>query len=62
MAKLWPWSLVIFVVWTLGQIPFGYFFNDLLKSIMFFGVGLILAMLPVSVYTAYAHDVVVKSI
>ena len=58
VAKLWPWPLVIFVVWTLGQIPFGYFFNDLLKSIMFYGIGLILTMLPVSVYTAYARDVV----
>jgi hypothetical protein len=58
VARLWPWPLVIFVVWTLGQIPFGYFCNDLLKSIMFYGIGLILTMLPVSVYNAYAHDVV----
>lgn len=61
VAKLWPWPLVIFVVWTLGQIPFGYFFNDLLKSIMLYGIGLILTMLPVSVYTAYTHDVVEQS-
>jgi hypothetical protein len=55
-ARLWPWPLVIFLVWVLGQFPFGYFFNDLLKSIMYFGMLLILTSLPLSVYTAYAHD------
>jgi hypothetical protein len=56
-ARLWPWPLVIFMVWILGQFPVGYFFNDLLKSIMGFGLLVILIMLPLSVYTAYAHDV-----
>jgi hypothetical protein len=56
-AKLWPWPLVIFMVWILGQFPVGYFFNDVLKSIMGLGLILILTMLPVSVYTAYARDV-----
>jgi hypothetical protein len=55
-AKLWPWPLVIFMIWVLGQFPVGYFFNDFLKSIMYFGMLLILTMLPVSVYTAYAYD------
>ena len=55
-AKLWPWPLVIFLVWVLGQFPFGYFFNDILTSIMYFGMLLILTSLPLSVYTAYAHD------
>ncbi len=57
-ARLWPWSLVIFLVWTVGQFPFGYFFNDLLKSIMVFGVLVILGSLVLSVYSAYAHDAV----
>lgn len=57
-ARLWPWPLVIFLVWTVGQFPFGYFFNDLLKSIMLFGVLVILGSLVLSVYTAYAHDAV----
>lgn len=56
-AKLWSWPLVIFVVWVLGQFPVGYFFNDFLQSIMGFGLLLILVMLPVSVYSAYGHDV-----
>lgn len=57
-AGLWPWPLVIFLTWVLGQFPVGYFFNDFLKSIMGFGLLLILTMLPISVYTAYAHDMV----
>jgi hypothetical protein len=57
-AKLWPWPLVIFMVWVLGQFAVGYFFNDLLKSVMGFGLLLILIMLPLSVYTAYAHDAI----
>ena len=56
VAKLWPWPLVIFVVWILGQFPIGYFFNDFLQGIMGFGLLLILIMLPVSVYTASAND------
>ena len=56
-AKLWPWPLVIFLVWVFGQLLVGYFFNEFLQNIMVFGVLLILVMLPLSVYTAYAHDV-----
>jgi hypothetical protein len=55
-ARLWPWPLVILVVWLLGQFPVGYFFNDFLKGIMGFGMLLILTMLPLSVYSAYAAD------
>jgi hypothetical protein len=55
-AVLWPWPLIVLLVWVLGQIPVGYFFNEFLQSIMWFGLVLILTMLPVSVYSAYAHD------
>lgn len=57
-AKLWPWPLVIFLVWVLGQFPVGYFFNDFLTSIMGFGLLLILTSLALSVYVGYAHDAV----
>ncbi len=60
-ARLWPWPLVILMAWLLGQFPVGYFFNDFLKSIIGFGLLLILVMLPLSVYTGYAHDAQVKS-
>lgn len=56
-AKLWPWPLVIFLVWVFGQIAVGFFFNDFMQSLMGFGLLLILTMLPVSVYSAFAHDV-----
>jgi hypothetical protein len=55
-ARFWPWTLVLFVAWTLGQFPFGYFFNDFLKSMMVLSLLVILTSLPLAVYTAYAHD------
>ena len=55
-ARLWPWSLVIFVAWTLGQFPVGHFFNDFLTSIMYLSLLVILTSLPLAVYTAYAYD------
>jgi hypothetical protein len=55
-AKLWPWPLVILIIWLLGQFPVGHFFNDFLKGIMGFGMLLFLTMLPLSVYSAYAAD------
>ncbi|MBN1428017.1 MAG: hypothetical protein JXB07_06500, partial [Anaerolineae bacterium] len=54
-ARLWSWPLVVLMVWLLGQFPVGYLFNDFLKSIMYFGLVLILTMLPLSVYTGYAY-------
>lgn len=57
-AKLWPWPLVIFLVWVWGQFPVGYFFNDFLTSIMGFGLLLILTSLPLSVYVGYARNAV----
>jgi hypothetical protein len=55
-AKLWPWSLLIFVGWTLGQFPVGHFFNGFLTSIMYISLFVILSSLLLAVYTAYAHD------
>ena len=57
-ARLWPWPLVIFLIWTWGQFVVGFFFNDFLQSVMGFSVLLILAMLPLSACSAYGHDVV----
>jgi len=60
-ARVWPWPLVIFIVWSIGQFPVGYFFNDFLKSIMGLSLLLILSMLSLSVYTAYAHDAAMEA-
>ena len=56
-TALWPWPLVIFMSWIIGQWPVGYFFNDFMQTAMYFGLFLIFITLPLSVYTAYAYDV-----
>lgn len=58
VAKLWPWPLVILMGWLLGQFLVGYFFNDFLQSKMGLALILILFLLPLSVYSGYAYDVV----
>jgi hypothetical protein len=60
-ARLWPWPLVIFMVWIVGQWPAVYFFNDFMQMAMYFGLFLIIATLPLFVYSAYAHDVQVAA-
>jgi hypothetical protein len=57
LAKLWPGSLVVFVIWILGQWVVGYFFNDFLQKNGYFSLLLILVLLPLSVLSAYAHDI-----
>jgi hypothetical protein len=57
LAKLWPGALVVFVVWILGQWVVGYFFNDFLQKNGYFNLLLILVLLPLSVLSAYAHDI-----
>ena len=55
-ASLWPWPLIIFLAWILGQWVLGYFFNDFMQQAMYFGLVLIFVTLPLSVYSAYAYD------
>jgi len=55
-SRLWPWPLVILVVWSIGQYLVGYLANDFLKSIMGFALLLILIPLPLSIYVAYIRD------
>ena len=55
-ASAWPWPLIIFMGWAIAQFPVGYFFNEFLKSNMVVSLSLIVAMLPLSVYAGYAHD------
>ena len=56
LARLWPWPLVIFLVWLLGQWIVGYFFNDFLRENGYLSLLLIITLLPLSVFAAYAHD------
>jgi len=55
-SRLWPWPLVLLVAWGLGQFVVGYFFNDLLQNTMGISLPLFVAMLPLSIYAAYARD------
>jgi len=56
LARLWPWPLVIFLVWLLGQWIVGYLFNDFLRENGYLSLLLIITLLPLSVFAAYAHD------
>lgn len=55
-ARLWPWPLVIFLVWLLAQWLVGYFFNEFMMRAIWFGLAMILAPLLLSVSTASAQD------
>ena len=56
LAKLWPWPLVAFFVWTLGQFVIGYFFNDFLLESGFLSPLLILGLVVLAVASAFARD------
>lgn len=60
LAKLWPWTLVIFVGWSVIQFPIGKFFNDFLTSIMYVSLLVILTSLILAVFTSFAYDATVK--
>ena len=58
LAKLWPWTLIAFVVWSIGGWILGYFFNQIMMSlsfILFFFCNLGLPLL--TVVTGIAHDI-----
>jgi len=57
LAKLWPWPLVIFLVWVFGQWIVGYFFNEFLQKNGYLSLLLIVGLLPLSVFTGYAYDI-----
>jgi hypothetical protein len=57
LATLWPWSLVAFFVWALGQFPIGHYYNEFLLESGFLVPILIIGLLVLSILTAYAHDV-----
>jgi hypothetical protein len=58
LAKMWPWTLIIFIVGLFSQFVIGYFFNEFLmeKAGALIPI-LILGLLVLSVLTGYAHDV-----
>jgi hypothetical protein len=57
-AKLWPWPFVYFPLWGISQFVIGYYFNNFLKENMLFFTLLFMLSLPLTVLSAYSHDVV----
>jgi hypothetical protein len=63
LAGLWPWPLVIFLVWTLaGQWIVGYFFNDFMLKNAWLVPLLVIGLLAVAVLTGFAYEVQKKSV
>jgi hypothetical protein len=61
LAALWPWPLVIFGSWLVGQWIVGYFFNEfLLESGFAVPLGIV-GLILLSVFSASAHDIQSKT-
>jgi hypothetical protein len=57
LAKLWPWPLVAFFVWTFAQFLVGHYFNESLQKSGFLSPLLIIGLLVLSILAGYACDV-----
>jgi hypothetical protein len=55
-AALWPWPVVAFFAWLLGQFVIGYFINDWLRESGFLIPLLILGTMALSIVSAFARD------
>jgi len=58
LAKLWPWTLIVFVVWSIGGWFLGYYFNQTMMNlsfILFFFCNLGLPLL--TVFTGLVRDI-----
>jgi hypothetical protein len=56
LARLWPWALVAFLVWTLGQFAVGHFFNAFLMRSGYLSPALILGLMGLAITSAFAWD------
>ncbi len=57
LARLWPWSMVIFYVWMFGQFVFGYFFNEFMLNSGYVFPLLIIALMALAIASGIAYDV-----
>ncbi|MFH1633580.1 MAG: hypothetical protein ABIG63_06160 [Chloroflexota bacterium] len=57
LAKMWPWTIVVFFGWLFGQFVIGYFFNEFLMENAVLIPVMILGLLLVSILAGYGHDV-----
>jgi hypothetical protein len=56
LAKLYPWSLIGYLVMVLGQWVVGYFFNEFLMTVMIGNVLLFMSLLVIAVIGSFARD------
>jgi hypothetical protein len=54
LARLWPWSLALYLGWILGQWVIGYFFNDWLRDNGALVILMVLGSLAMTVITSLA--------
>jgi len=57
LAKMWPWTIVVFFVWLFGQFVIGYFFNEFLMENAVLIPVLIPGLLVISILAGYGHDI-----
>lgn len=60
-AMLWPWALIGFFAWVLGQFLVGHFFGDWLQAGGILSPLLGVALLVLSIVNARAHDLRARS-
>jgi len=58
LAGLWPWPLVAFFVWAIGEFVVGYTFNEFLLQNAFLILLLIVGLLVLSIASGTARDLV----
>jgi hypothetical protein len=56
LAALWPWPLVAFFVWALGQFLVGHYFNDFMQQTGYLSPLLIVGLLVLSIASGRAYD------
>jgi hypothetical protein len=57
LAKLWPWILIVFVIWSFGSWVLGYFFNQEMRNLGFISIFFLDVGLPLmTVFTGFAFD------
>lgn len=56
LAGAWPWSFVAFLLFWVTEVPFGYFFNDVLLNLSVVTALLGLGLPILTVFTGFAYD------
>lgn len=57
LARLWPWSMVVFYVWMFGQFVFGHFFNEFMLNSGYVFPLLIIGLMVLAIASGVAWDV-----